>query len=321
LKLGELPLSIDPARGVVDRERAVESAFEAAHYWLLHSITCGLQALTHAACLHAIRPVVPGATMARGARVPGTSYDLDPVQAAFGIGTMLHWRDHSDPLQRAERNRPAVALGGILAVADYLSRKAIADGQAALTMRDVLRSMLLAHSVQRMASVGVADADVDGGSVDRVATTAVVTSLLGGTEAQVTTAVSAVFGAGQSRLLTGRWPGSSGWPGPWAMGEATSCGVRIALLAVNDALGTPPAPSPRVTAMARAVLEGAEPDGVPLAGEEVTESGVRTLQRFGASVAAHFPATQAKKIQALCTDPARLGGTAVHDFGAALVRN
>src|SRR5215510_15396252 len=123
-------------------------AYETARYCLMDTLACGFQALKYPACTRMLGPVVPGAVLPGGARVPGTSYELDPVQAAFNIGAMIRWLDFNDTWLAAEWGHPSDNLGGILAVADYLSRKAIAEGRKPLTVRDVLTAMIKAHEIQ-----------------------------------------------------------------------------------------------------------------------------------------------------------------------------
>ena len=127
---------------------ASEVAYETARYCLMDTLACGFQALSFPACVRMLGPVVPGATMAGGARVPGTSFELDPVQAAFNIGAMVRWLDFNDTWLAAEWGHPSDNLGGILAVADWLSRNAVACGKKPLTMKDVLTAMIKAHEIQ-----------------------------------------------------------------------------------------------------------------------------------------------------------------------------
>src|SRR5277367_3821464 len=123
-------------------------AYETARYCLMDTLACGFQALKYPACTKLMGPVVPGAVMPGGARVPGTSYELDPVQAAFNIGTMIRWLDFNDTWLAAEWGHPSDNLGGILAVADWLSRNAVAEGREPVTMRRVLEAMIKAHEIQ-----------------------------------------------------------------------------------------------------------------------------------------------------------------------------
>src|SRR5215469_9099748 len=127
---------------------ASASAYDTARYCLMDTLACGFQALKYPACRKLLGPVVPGAVMPGGARVPGTSFELDPVQAAFNIGVMIRWLDFNDTWLAAEWGHPSDNLGGILAVADYLARTAVAHGKPAPRMRDVLTGMIKAHEIQ-----------------------------------------------------------------------------------------------------------------------------------------------------------------------------
>src|SRR5262245_58140015 len=125
-----------------------KTAYETAYYCLMDTLACGFQALQYPACTKLMGPVVPGATLPGGSRVPGTSYELDPVQAAFNIGAMIRWLDFNDTWLAAEWGHPSDNLGGILAVADWQARKAAAEGGRAPTVRDVLTAMIKAHEIQ-----------------------------------------------------------------------------------------------------------------------------------------------------------------------------
>src|SRR5687767_10049444 len=125
-----------------------EAAYETARYCLMDTLACGFQALKYPACTKLLGPVVPGATLPGGARVPGTSYELEPVMGAFNIGAMIRWLDFNDTWLAAEWGHPSDNLGGILAVADYLSRSAVAQAKRPLSVRDVLTAMIQAHEIQ-----------------------------------------------------------------------------------------------------------------------------------------------------------------------------
>src|SRR5436305_2752976 len=157
-------------------------AWETARYCLLDALGCGLQALGYPACGKLIGPVVPGATLPGGARVPGTSHELDPVQAAFCIGAIVRWLDFNDTFLAAEWGHPSDNLGGILAVADYLGRRALRVGRDALTMRTVLEAMIKAYEIQGILALnhGFNRVGLDHVLLVRIASTAVVTALLGG---------------------------------------------------------------------------------------------------------------------------------------------
>src|SRR5690606_29916088 len=115
---------------------------------LLDTLGCGFEALTYPACTKMLGPIVSGTSVPHGAKVPGTPYQLDPIQAAFNIGTMIRWLDFNDTWLAAEWGHPSDNLGGILAVADWLSRSAVAHGKTPLTMQDVLDAMIRAHEIQ-----------------------------------------------------------------------------------------------------------------------------------------------------------------------------
>src|SRR3569833_3211666 len=163
-------------------------AYETARYCLMDTLACGFQALKYPACTKLMGPVVPGAVMPGGARVPGTSYELDPVQAAFNIGAMIRWLDFNDTWLAAEWGHPSDNLGGILAVADYLAR----SGQRALTVRDVLTAMIQAHEIQGVLALENAfnRVGLDHVILVRIASTAVCTAMLGGSREQVIDALS-----------------------------------------------------------------------------------------------------------------------------------
>ena len=164
-------------------EYKIESAlaYETARYCLLDTLGCGLQALEFPACTKLLGPLVSGLTMKNGARVPGTSYELDPVQAAFNIGTMIRWLDFNDTWLAAEWGHPSDNLGGILATADWLSREREADGKPGLTMRDVLTGMIRAHEIQGCLALenSFNKAGLDHVVLVKVASTAVVSAILG----------------------------------------------------------------------------------------------------------------------------------------------
>lgn len=217
-------------------------AFDTARYCLMDTLACGFQALAYPACRRVMGPVVPGATMPGGARVPGTSYELDPVTAAFNIGAMIRWLDFNDTWLAAEWGHPSDNLGGILAVADYLSRQAQATGGGGPTVRDVLEMMIKAHEIQGVTALenSFNKVGLDHVILVRVATTAVVTALLGGSVAEIENALSNAWLDGGA-LRTYRHAPNTGSRKSWAAGDATSRGVRHALLARAGEMGYPSA--------------------------------------------------------------------------------
>ena len=217
-------------------------AWETARYCLLDALGCGLLALGYPACGKLIGPVVPEATLPGGARVPGTSYELDPVQAAFCVGAMIRWLDFNDTWLAAEWGHPSDNLGGILAAADYLGRRADREGRDGLTMRAVLEAMIKAYEIQGVLSLnhGFNRVGLDHVLLVRVASTAVVTRLLGGNREEVINAVSNAFLDGGA-LRTYRHVPNTGSRKSWAAGDATSRAVRLALMARQGEMGYPSA--------------------------------------------------------------------------------
>jgi 2-methylcitrate dehydratase len=219
-----------------------EAAYETAYYCLMDSLACAFQALKFPACTKLLGPVVPGATMPGGARVPGTSYELDPINAAFNIGCMIRWLDFNDTWLAAEWCHPSDNLGAILAVADYLSRRAIAEGKKPLVVRDVLTAMIKAHEIQGV--IGLENSfnrvGLDHVLLVRIASTAVTTAMLGGTREQVINAVSNAWLDGGA-LRAYRHAPNTGSRKSWAAGDAASRAVRHALLALQGEMGYPPA--------------------------------------------------------------------------------
>ncbi|HXU52131.1 MAG TPA: MmgE/PrpD family protein, partial [Casimicrobiaceae bacterium] len=138
----------DIAHYVADYRIDSAEAYQTAHYCLLDTLGCGFEALMFPACTKLLGPIVPGTVVPNGARVPGTSYQLDPVQAAFNLGAMVRWLDFNDTWLAAEWGHPSDNLGAVLAVSDYLSRRRVAEGGQSLTVRDVLHGMIKAHEVQ-----------------------------------------------------------------------------------------------------------------------------------------------------------------------------
>src|SRR5688500_4837027 len=219
-----------------------DAAYETAYYCLMDTLACGFQALKYPACTKLMGPVVPGATMPGGARVPGTSYELEPVHAAFNIGAMIRWLDFNDTWLAAEWGHPSDNLGAILAVADYLSRKNAAQGKKALTVKDVLTGMIKAHEIQGVTALenSFNRVGLDHVLLVRLASTAVTTVMLGGTREQVINAVSNAWIDGGA-LRTYRHAPNTGSRKSWAAGDATSRAVRHALIALTGEMGYPSA--------------------------------------------------------------------------------
>jgi len=217
-------------------------AFETARNCLIDTLGCGLEALEYPACTKLLGPIVPGTVVPHGARVPGTPFQLDPVQAAFNIGAMIRWLDFNDTWLAAEWGHPSDNLGGILAVADWLSRNRIAEGKPPLLMRDVLTAMIKAHEIQGVIALenSFNKVGLDHVVLVKLATTAVVSQLLGLSRDALINALSQVFVDGQS-LRTYRHAPNTGSRKSWAAGDATSRGVRLALISATGEMGYPTA--------------------------------------------------------------------------------
>lgn len=215
-------------------------AYSTARACLIDTLGCGLEALEYPACTRLLGPIVPGTVVPDGARVPGTGYQLDPVQAAFNIGAMVRWLDFNDTWLAAEWGHPSDNLGGILATADWLSRMALAQGKPPMTMRRVLTAMIKAHEIQGCIALenSFNKVGLDHVVLVKVASTAVVSQLLGLTRQQTLNALSLAWVDGQS-LRTYRHAPNTGSRKSWAAGDATSRAVRLALMAKTGEMGYP----------------------------------------------------------------------------------
>jgi 2-methylcitrate dehydratase len=230
----------DIADYVLGADIESELAYETARYCLIDTLGCGLEALEYPACTKLLGPIVPGTVVPNGARVPGTQFQLDPVQAAFNIGAMIRWLDFNDTFLAAEWGHPSDNLGGILATADWLSRQALASGRKPLLMRDVLTAMIRAHEIQGVIALenSFNRVGLDHVVLVKVASTAVVGRLLGLSREQIVNALSLAWVDGQS-LRTYRHAPNTGSRKSWAAGDATSRAVRLALIARTGEMGYP----------------------------------------------------------------------------------
>jgi 2-methylcitrate dehydratase len=213
-----------------------------ARYCLMDTLGCGMLALKFSACTKLLGPTVPGATLPGGARVPGTRYELDPVAAAFNIGTMIRWLDFNDTWLAAEWGHPSDNLGAILSVADYVSRRRSSEGRRPLTVADVLTAMIKAHEIQGVLALNHSfnRVGLDHVLLVRVASAAVATQLLGGNRAQIVNALSNAWLDGGA-LRAYRHAPNTGSRKSWAAGDATSRAVRLALMALAGEMGYPSA--------------------------------------------------------------------------------
>jgi 2-methylcitrate dehydratase len=236
------PELLEIARYVAREKIASAEAYETARYCLMDSLACALLALRFPACVRHLGPIVPGTQVPGGARVPGTGFVLDPVKAAFDIGALVRWLDFNDTWLAAEWGHPSDNLGGILAVADWLGRGGAVRGQAPPTVRDVLTAMIKAHEIQGVLALrnSFNRVGLDHVVLVKVASAAVVTGLLGGSESQVADALSHAWVDGQS-LRTYRHAPNTSPRKSWAAGDATSRAVRLALMVLGGEPGLPSA--------------------------------------------------------------------------------
>jgi len=234
-----------------------QEAYNTARLCLMDTLGCGLEALEYPACTKLLGPIVPGTMVPNGAKVPGTPHQLDPVTAAFNIGTMIRWLDFNDVWVAAEWGHPSDNLGSILATADWLSRTGLAQGKKPLAMRDVLTAMVKAHEIQGVIALENAfnRVGLDHVVLVKVASTAVVTHMMGGTREEIVNALSNAWIDGQS-LRTYRHAPNTGSRKSWAAGDATSRAVQLALLTLKGEMGYPSALSAKTWGFYDALFRG-----------------------------------------------------------------
>jgi 2-methylcitrate dehydratase len=225
---------------VLDYRIESGEALDTARHCLMDTLGCGLLALRFPECTKHLGPLVEGTVVPNGARVAGTSFRLDPIKAAWDIGAIIRWLDYNDTWLAAEWGHPSDNLGGILAVADHLSQKRVADGDKPLTMRDVLEAMIMAHEIQGILALDNSfnRVGLDHVVLVKVATTAVTSKLMGANREQLLSALSHAWVDGQS-LRTYRHAPNAGSRKSWAAGDATSRGVRLADIAMRGEMGIP----------------------------------------------------------------------------------
>ena len=231
---------VDIADYVLDYRIDSAVAFDTARQCLIDTLGCGLEALDYPACTRLLGPLVPGMSIVNGARVPGTAFELDPVQAAFNLGAMIRWLDFNDTWLAAEWGHPSDNLGAILMLCDWQSRQAVAAGRPPRTMRDVLTAMIKAHEIQGVLALENAfnRVGLDHVVLVKVASAAVCAGLLGLSREAVINAISHAWVDGQS-LRTYRHAPNTGSRKSWAAGDATSRGLRLALIAATGEMGYP----------------------------------------------------------------------------------
>ena len=231
---------IDIADYVCDYEISSNEAYDTARSCLMDTLGCGFLALKFPECRKLLGPLVDGTVVPNGARVPGTSFKLDPVKAAWDIGCIIRWLDFNDTWLAAEWGHPSDNLGAILSVADYISQTRVSSGAKPLIMKDVLTAMIKAHEIQGVLAlensfnrVGLCHV-----LLVRVASTAIATHMLGGTKDQIINALSQAWLDGSS-LRTYRHSPNAGPRKSWAAGDATSRAVRLADLTLRGEIGYP----------------------------------------------------------------------------------
>ena len=230
----------DIADYVIDYKVVSEEALNTARNCLMDTIGCGLLALKYPNCTRHLGPIVPGTTVVNGARVFGRSFELDPVKAAWDIGAIVRWLDFNDTWLAEEWGHPSDNLGAIMALSDYISRVNIANHKSPLSIKDVLEYMIKAHEIQGVLSLGNSfnRVGLDHVLLVRVASTAVSTHMLGGTRDQIIAALSQAWVDGSS-LRTYRHAPNTGSRKSWAAGDATSRGVRLAMITMAGEMGIP----------------------------------------------------------------------------------
>ncbi|WP_107852948.1 bifunctional 2-methylcitrate dehydratase/aconitate hydratase [Oceanimonas marisflavi] len=233
-------LLVQIADYVTNTDTGSPEARRTARHCLMDTLGCGLQALRFPECTKHLGPLVPGTTVRHGARVPGTSHELDPVTAAFNIGCIIRWLDFNDTWLAAEWGHPSDNLGAILATADYSSRVAVAEGRAPISMGEVLTAMIKAHEIQGVLALDNSfnRVGLDHVLLVRVASTAVVTHLLGGDREQIMDALSQAWADGGA-LRTYRHAPNAGSRKSWAAGDATARAVRLAMITLKGEMGLP----------------------------------------------------------------------------------
>ncbi len=217
-----------------------DEAWRTARYCLMDTLGCGLLALRFPECTKHLGPMVEGTVVPHGARVPGTSFRLDPVKAAWDIGCVIRWLDYNDTWLAAEWGHPSDNLGGILAIADHLSQRRVAAGETPLTLRTVLEAMIMAHEIQGVLALenSFNRVGLDHVVLVKVASTAVTAKLMGASREQLLSALSHAWVDGQA-LRTYRHAPNAGSRKSWAAGDASSRGVRLADIAMRGEMGIP----------------------------------------------------------------------------------
>ncbi|HEY5803934.1 MAG TPA: bifunctional 2-methylcitrate dehydratase/aconitate hydratase [Lysobacter sp.] len=247
----------DIADYVIDYRIQSQEAFDTACHMLLDSLACAALAMDHPGCVRHLGPLVPGAVLPGGARVPFTTHELDPVQAAYNIGVQIRWLDFNDTWLAAEWGHPSDNLGAILAVADYLGRSAQSSGNPVLSVRDVLEFAIKAHEIQGCYALknSFNRVGLDHVILVRLASTAVATAMLGGGKEQIIAAISHSW-IDNGVLRTYRHAPNTGPRKSWAAGDACRRAVTHALNAVKGEVGYPSAISAQTWGFQEVAFKG-----------------------------------------------------------------
>ena len=248
------------ARYASDFEIKSDLAYETAKDCLMDTIGTGLLALNFPACTKLLGPVVEGAEFRPlGAKIPGTSYQLEPERAAFNVGAMVRWLDFNDTWLAAEWGHPSDNLGAIWAVCDYMSRKNISQGKKPLSIKDALSAMIKAHEIQGVLALENCfnKVGLDHVLLVRIASTAVACKLLGGSFEEIRNALSHAFIDGGA-LRAYRHAPNTGSRKSWAAGDASSRGVNLALKALSGEMGYPSALSAKFWGFEDVKMRGAK---------------------------------------------------------------
>ena len=236
----------EPIKKIVDfvynKEIESSEAYVTARYCLMDTIGCGLLALNFKDCVNLLGPHVEGTSVPNGVRVPGTNYVLDPVKGAWDIGAIIRWLDFNDTWLAAEWGHPSDNLGGILSAADYVSQKSVSQGKQPLKIKDVLTAMIKAHEIQGVLALenSFNRVGLDHVLLVKIASTAVISFLMGLSKDQALNAVSQSFVDGQS-LRTYRHAPNAGPRKSWAAGDATSRALNLVLITQKGQIGYPSA--------------------------------------------------------------------------------
>jgi 2-methylcitrate dehydratase len=291
-------------------------ALDTARNCLIDTLGCGLEALSYPACTKLLGPIVPGTVVPNGAKVPGTQFQLDPVQAAFNIGAMIRWLDFNDTWLAAEWGHPSDNLGAILATADWLSRSAVAVGKKPLVMKDVLVAMVKAHEIQGVIALenSFNRVGLDHVLLVKLASTAVVGQMLGLSRDELVNAVSLAFVDGHA-LRTYRHAPNTGSRKSWAAGDATSRAVRLALIAKTGEMGYPSVLTAKTWGFYDVLFKGQ-----PFKFQRSYGSYVMENVLFKISFPAEFHAQTAAEAAMTLHDQLRAKGARVEDIAKITIR-